>query len=85
MGFIRKLCARFGHKDWVLLTEMPGNRWTFQISGPHPVQGRIGRKSEEEAKNLALTIVKAHLSTLGRMRERALLRALTWQVAVRRS
>jgi hypothetical protein len=83
MDFIRKLCARFGPNDWVLLTEMPGNRWSFQIWGPHPVQGKIDAKSENEAKNLAFEIVKAHLAALGRLNARPHLSVLPWQVAVR--
>jgi hypothetical protein len=87
MGYLQKLSARFGDRDWVLLTEMPRNRWRLLIWGPHPrpVQGDIGTKSEDEAKKVALEIVRAHLAAVGRMSERARLSTLQWRVAVRRS
>jgi len=87
MNWLRKLSAKFGNQDWALLTEMPGNRWRLLIWGPHPrpVQSEIGTKSEDEAKNVALKIVKAHLAAVGRLSERAHLSRLEWRVAVRRS
>jgi hypothetical protein len=85
MNWLRKLSARFGDEDWVLLTEMPGNQWRFVICGLHPhlVQGKIGTNTEDEAKRVVLGIVKAHLAALGRMSERARLSTLPWRVAAR--
>ena len=87
MSWFRKLSAKFGDKDWVFLTEMPRNHWRLLIWGPYPrpVQGEIGTKSEDEAKRVALEIVRAHLAALGRMTERAHLSTLPWRVAVWRS
>jgi hypothetical protein len=83
MACLQTLCARFGNEDWVLLTEMPGSNWSFQIWGPEPALGKIGTTSEDEAKRLALIIVKDHLAKLGRSSECARLSTLAWRVAVR--
>jgi|SRR5215471_20697682 len=83
MAYLQTLCAKFGSEDWVLLTEMPGSNWSFQIWGPQPAQGKIGTTSEDEAKRRALTIVKDRLEKLGRRAEGARLSTLTWRVAVR--
>jgi hypothetical protein len=69
MGYLQKLSARFGDRDWVFLMEMPRNHWPFLIWGPDPspVQGDVGTKSEDEAKDEALEIVRAHLAAARRM------------------
>jgi len=83
MACLQTLCAKFGNEDWVVLTEMPGSHWSFQIWGPEPAQGKIGTTSEDEAKCRALTIVKDRLAKLGRSAECARLSTLKWRVAVR--